>query len=92
MSDSPEDTARAEWLYNAAEELLRSTNVSFQRRMRAPQGVTAGCNERRTDRGKGSPMTSYQKARRLYVWRGSAIVLLGTAFVMLATSYCAQLT
>jgi hypothetical protein len=37
-------------------------------------------------------MTAYQKARRLYVWRGSAIVLLGTTFVMLASSYCAQLT
>jgi len=38
-------------------------------------------------------MTSpYQRARRLYVWRGSAIVLLGTAFFMLASSYCAQLT
>jgi hypothetical protein len=41
VSDSPEDAAKAEWLYNAAEELLRSSNVSFQRRMRAPQGVTA---------------------------------------------------
>ncbi len=39
-SDSPHDTARAEWLYNAAEDLLRSTSVSFQRRMRPPQGVT----------------------------------------------------
>lgn len=37
-------------------------------------------------------MTSYQKARRIYVWRSSAIVLLGTAFVMLASSYCAQPT
>jgi hypothetical protein len=37
-------------------------------------------------------MTSYQKARRLYVWRGSAIVLLGTVFFMLASAYCSQLT
>ena len=41
VSDSPQDTARAEWLYNAEEELLRSTGVSFQRRMNKPQGVTA---------------------------------------------------
>jgi hypothetical protein len=32
---------RDEWLYNAAEDLLRLTNVSFQRRMRGPQGVPA---------------------------------------------------
>ena len=37
-------------------------------------------------------MTSFQKARRLYVWRGSAIVLLGTTFVMLASAYVGQLT
>jgi hypothetical protein len=37
-------------------------------------------------------MTTYQKARRLYVWRGSAIVLAGSTFVMLASSYCSQLT
>lgn len=41
VSASPHDNARAEWLYNAAEDLLRSTSVSFQRRMRKPQGVTA---------------------------------------------------
>ena len=40
-SESPRDDARAEWLYNAAEELLRGCGVSFQRRMRKPQGVTA---------------------------------------------------
>lgn len=39
--DSPQDEAQAEWLYNAAEDLLRCTNVSFQRRMHRPQGVTA---------------------------------------------------
>lgn len=36
----PHDDARAEWLYNAAEELLRGCSVSFQRRMRPQQGVT----------------------------------------------------
>jgi hypothetical protein len=41
VSESPHDDARAEWIYNAAEDLLRGDNVSFQRRMRAPQGVTA---------------------------------------------------
>lgn len=41
VSNSPQDDARAEWLYNAAEELLRGCSVLFQRRMRAPQGVTA---------------------------------------------------
>ena len=41
VSESPKDDARAEWLYNAAEELLLGCGVSFQRRMRKPQGVTA---------------------------------------------------
>jgi len=41
VSESHQDEARAEWLYNAAEELLRGCGVSFQRRMRKPQGVTA---------------------------------------------------
>ena len=41
VSESPQDEARAEWLYNAAEDLLRGCGVSFQRRMRKPQGVTA---------------------------------------------------
>ncbi|MDQ0124665.1 hypothetical protein J2W17_003619 [Pseudomonas lini] len=41
VNRSPHDDARAEWLYNATEELLRGNNVSFQRRMRPPQGVTA---------------------------------------------------
>lgn len=41
VSESPRDEARAEWLYNAAEDLLRGCGVSFQRRMRSPQGVTA---------------------------------------------------
>lgn len=41
VSDSPQETARTEWLYDAAEELLRGGSVSVQRRMRKPQGVTA---------------------------------------------------
>ncbi len=41
VSDSLQDAARADWLYDAAEELLRGNSVSFQRRMRAQQGVTA---------------------------------------------------
>jgi len=41
VSESPQEVMRDEWLYNAAEDLLRLTNVSFQRRMRGPQGVTA---------------------------------------------------
>lgn len=41
VSESPQEIARAEWLYNAAEELLRGVSVTFQRRMRMVQGVTA---------------------------------------------------
>lgn len=41
VSESPRDEARAEWIYSAAEDLLRGCGVSFQRRMRSPQGVTA---------------------------------------------------
>jgi hypothetical protein len=41
VSEGPENDARAEWLYNASEELLRGSSVSFQRRMRPLQGVTA---------------------------------------------------
>lgn len=37
-------------------------------------------------------MTSYRRAKRIYLWRGSALVLIGTTFVMLASSYCSQLT
>lgn len=37
-------------------------------------------------------MTSYQRPKRIYLWRGSALVLIGTTFVMLAGSYCSQLT
>ncbi|KGU87234.1 hypothetical protein [Pseudomonas mediterranea] len=40
VSETREEVARAEWLYNAAEDLLRGVDVEFQRRMRQPQGVT----------------------------------------------------
>ncbi|TWC17132.1 hypothetical protein FBY06_11820 [Pseudomonas sp. SJZ085] len=40
VSETQEEVARAEWLYNAAEDLLRGQDVKFQRRMRQPQGVT----------------------------------------------------
>lgn len=40
VSESPQEMARTEWLYNAAEELLRGVSVTFQRRMRMTQGVT----------------------------------------------------
>lgn len=32
-----------------------------------------------------------QQARRLYIWRGSAIVLTVATLEMLASSYCTQL-
>lgn len=42
VSESPQEIARAEWLYGATEMLVRfSYDVKFQRRMCAPQGVTA---------------------------------------------------
>lgn len=37
-------------------------------------------------------MTSYQRAKRYWFWRGSAIVLIGTTFVMLASSYVSTIT
>lgn len=40
VSETREEVARAEWLYNAAEDLLRGVDVEFQRRMRQPQGVS----------------------------------------------------
>lgn len=41
VSESPREVARAEWLYNATEQLVRfGCDVSFQRRMRPAQGVT----------------------------------------------------
>lgn len=42
VSESPQEIARTEWLYGAAEDLLRGVSVTFHRRMRMPQGVTAG--------------------------------------------------
>jgi hypothetical protein len=41
VSETPQEIARAEWLYNAAEDLLRGVSVTFQRRMRIAQGVSA---------------------------------------------------
>lgn len=41
VSESSQEEARAEWIFNAVEQLVRfGTDVSFQRRMREPQGVT----------------------------------------------------
>lgn len=40
MSESPWEVARAEWPYNATEDLLRGVDMKVQRRMRQPQGVT----------------------------------------------------
>lgn len=43
VSESPLELARAEWLYNAVEQLVRfGCDVKFQRRLRRPQGVTVG--------------------------------------------------
>ncbi len=41
VSETPQEIARAEWLYNAAEDLLRGNNVSFIRCFHGFQGVTA---------------------------------------------------
>jgi hypothetical protein len=41
VNDSTPDDAWADWLYSAVEELLRGDNVSFQRRMHKPQGISA---------------------------------------------------
>lgn len=41
VSESPQEVARAEWIYNAVEQLVRfGSIVSFRRRMHQPQGVT----------------------------------------------------
>lgn len=41
VSETPQEIARAEWLYNAAERLIRAgLDVRFRRRGCAPQGVT----------------------------------------------------
>jgi hypothetical protein len=39
VSETPEDLARAEWLYDATERLIRGGDVTFQRRMNPQQGV-----------------------------------------------------
>ncbi|PAA08870.1 hypothetical protein [Pseudomonas fragi] len=41
VSETPRELARAEWLYNATEQLVRfGQDVKFQRRLRRPQAVT----------------------------------------------------
>ena len=41
VSESAHEVARADWLYNSVEQLVRfGCDVSFQRRMRPAQGVT----------------------------------------------------
>jgi len=41
VSESSQEETRAEWIFNAVEQLVRfGSDVSFQRRMREPQGVT----------------------------------------------------
>lgn len=65
VSESPRDMARAEWLYNAAEQLVKfRASVTFQRRMCAAQGVTMKqfalavdehANKRLADCNVGSP-------------------------------------
>ncbi|SDT52007.1 hypothetical protein SAMN05216222_4853 [Pseudomonas prosekii] len=37
-------------------------------------------------------MTSYQRAKRLYLWRGSDIVLFGTTFVMVLSALADRVT
>ena len=39
VSDSAQEVARNEWLYDAAERLMRGRDVTFQRRMSPQQGV-----------------------------------------------------
>lgn len=64
VSESQQEIARAEWLYNAVEDLMRGTSVAFQRRMHSPQAVTmadfdlavdAHVNRRLADCEVGSP-------------------------------------
>ena len=40
VSETAQEVAREEWLYNAVEQLLLGCDVKFQRRMRKVQGVT----------------------------------------------------
>lgn len=37
-------------------------------------------------------MTAYQRAKRYWLWRGSAITLLFFTAWMLASAYCGQIT
>lgn len=39
VSETPEELARAEWLYDAAERLTGGADILFQRRMNPQQGV-----------------------------------------------------
>lgn len=39
ISETPEELARAEWLYDAVERLIRGCDVMLQRRMNPQQGV-----------------------------------------------------
>lgn len=39
VSETSEELARTEWLYDAAERLIRGSDVMFQRRMSPQQGV-----------------------------------------------------
>lgn len=39
VSESAQEVARTEWLYDAAERLMRGADVLFQRRMNPQQGV-----------------------------------------------------
>lgn len=41
VSETAEELARAQWLYNAAEQLVIGADIWFQRRMHAPQGVSS---------------------------------------------------
>jgi len=37
-------------------------------------------------------MTSYRRAKRIYLWRGSAIVLIGATLVMLLSALADRIT
>ncbi|BCQ63149.1 hypothetical protein PBOI14_48990 [Pseudomonas sp. Boi14] len=41
VSESDREIARQNWLYDASEQLAKGGDVSFQRRSRSPQGITA---------------------------------------------------
>lgn len=41
VSTTPQENARADWLYDSAECLIRGGDVKFQRRMHSPQRVSA---------------------------------------------------